>query len=136
MTTVDIKRDPMKEFQDKVTEKLRDNIRDMLPQDVLDTLVNRAVDETFFKDRVITGRYGNDDRKPSWFVEQVTRSAQGYIEAEVNKFIDERKDVIDKALSEFLSENKLTVAFATILAGKIENSMMSMSSQIINSLAR
>ena len=41
------------QFQAKVVERLRDDIRDLLPEEVLKELVTRAVEHEFFKPREI-----------------------------------------------------------------------------------
>ncbi len=43
------KTDPLSEFQKRISEKLRDDIGNMMPDEVLKEMVNRALEEQFFK---------------------------------------------------------------------------------------
>ena len=103
---------PMDDFQAQVISRLRDDIRDLLPEAALAELVKRAVDETFFQERKTDRGYGSYTTRPSWFVEEVTRAAQPMLERAVRDFIASREDVIKQAIDKFLTQERLSVLMA------------------------
>ena len=110
--------DPMQAFQERVKEKLRDDIAGMLPDEALAQLVQRAVDEEFFKKRTVKvgGAYSSaTEERPSWFVQEVTKVAKPLLEAMVRDYVAEHTEVIKKAVDEFLSsQNLLLLTFAVM----------------------
>ena len=106
--------DPMKEFQERVQKKLREDIGAMLPDEVLQALIKKAVEEEFFKERISRGTYGNEtERRPSWFVEAVAKAAKPMLQQHVEAWVEANKDVLKKALQEFMTkENLLLLAMA------------------------
>ena len=105
-TDVAVPADPMKAFQARVIDKLKADIGSMLPDEVLKGLSQKAVDDTFFKERV-EGDSWNKRQRPSWFVEEISKLARPMLEAEVKRFVKENHEVIQKAVNSFLSQNNL-----------------------------
>jgi hypothetical protein len=115
MNQVAVKTDPMTAFQEQLRERVRNDIRDLLPEDAVAGLVKQAVDAEFFKARRIDEGYGRWSEKPSWFVEEVVKAAKPIIEAAVQKTVADNPAVVEKAIKEYLDENRLTVAVASRL---------------------
>ncbi len=114
MDSVAVITNPMKEFQDRVTEKLRKDIGEMLPDNVLADLVQRAVNEQFFKPCIVESRF-HKETKPSWFAEEVTNIARPIIRETVQAYVNNNHDAIKKAVEEFLSRESLSlIAFAAM----------------------
>jgi hypothetical protein len=109
------------EFEQKILERLRNDIRELLPEAALRRLVERAVDETFFKERRIDRGYGNVDVKPSWFVEEIAKTAKPLVQAAVDRFVDERHDLIQQAIDRFVTEQQLTIQLSTRLASMLND---------------
>lgn len=104
--------DPMQAFRDRVLAKLRADIGDMLPDEALAGLVQQAVQDQFFKTRKeVTGDRWNERTvdKPSWFVEEVGRIATPMIEAHVAAYVKDNREVIAKAVKDFLDAQNLTL---------------------------
>lgn len=106
-----IKTDPMAEFQDKLRARVREDIRDLLPEGAVSALVQKAVEDEFFKPRIIVVQgYGSRDREaPSWFVEEVVKAAEPIIKAAVEKCIADHPAAVQKAIDDFLGPNMLAV---------------------------
>lgn len=107
---------PMEDFQFRVVEKLKVDIGSMLPDEVLQGLTQKALNETFFQPRVM-GEGWNKKESPSWFVEEVTRLAKPLLEAEVKRFVDENQEVLKTALNTFLTQNNLMLVAISHLEG-------------------
>jgi hypothetical protein len=109
---------PMDEFQARVVEKLRADIGAMLPDDALAGLVQRAIEEQFFKKRKVQegSSYHRTEREiPSWFVEEAAKIATPLIETLVREYVANNKDQIKAAINEFLqSQHLLLLAMSAI----------------------
>jgi len=109
---------PLKEFYERLAAKLRDDIGGMLPDEVLNQLVAKAVEEEFFKPRTVRvgGHYSTvTEERPSWFVEEVGKAAKPLVEAMVKDYVAEHTDEIKKAGAEFRSpQNLLPLTFAAM----------------------
>ncbi len=100
--------DPMKSFEEKVIEKLRTDIGDMIPDDVLAGLVQKAVEEQFFKPVIQRDQYERiASEKPSWFVQEVVKVAEPVLKEYVKKHIGNWEGEITKAVHDFLKEENL-----------------------------
>ena len=131
---VAIPSDPMKEFREKVAKKLREDIGSMLPDAALTDMVQRAVEEQFFKTRTVKEQWGPDKIIPSWFVEEVAKSAEPIIRELVQLYVKTHQDTIKQAIDEFLDEKYIAfVAFAALRSSTSEDFMM-MADQIVTRL--
>lgn len=115
MSAVTVPTDPITEFQDKLKQRIRDDIRDLLPDSAVAGLVEKAVNEEFFQPRRVDEDYGRWRMEPSWFVTEIRKAAEPIIRAEVSRFIAENPAAIEKVIAEFLDTNKLTVTATGVL---------------------
>lgn len=126
---------PLAAFQERVKEKLRDDIGSMLPDEALAALVQEAVKEQFFKPRKVEEGYRTVD-KPSWFVEEVAKLAQPYIERVMREYVEVNRDALDRALAEFCgAQNLLLLAMASMRAATA-NDVFNMANQIVSQINR
>src|ERR1700744_2588273 len=101
---IDRPRDPMKEFQAKLSAKLRDDIAGMLPADFLGDMARPAVEELFFKKREGNAGYGRVEPLPPYFVEEVGRHARPLIDRMIVEFISAGDEQIKRAIAEYISD--------------------------------
>lgn len=123
--------DPMADFQTKLRERVRSDIRDLLPEDAVSALVTKAVEEEFFKPRQVYTGYRHEDR-PSWFVEEVTKAATPIIKAAVEKTIKDHPDAIERVIREYLDTNKLAVITTSALTDMLGSAIMSLQDTLRN----
>lgn len=95
------------DFQERVAERIRGAIGDLMPDDVLRGLVERAVEESLFKQRPVMG-------KDRWGAETVQRYEHpflpGYVaglvqervDAAIREHMDARREEIDAVVHEVL----------------------------------
>lgn len=124
--------DPMAEFQAKLKDRVRDDIRDLLPDDAVAGLVKKAVEDVFFTPRIVkaTGWSGRDEERPSWFVEEVTKAAEPIIRAAVAKCVADSPQAVEKVISEFLDQNKLAAATAAQLTSMLSGMVMTLQNSL------
>ncbi len=99
--------DPMQGFQNRVLQKIRDDIGKMLPDEVVEGLVQRAIDEEFFRPVKVYSQYGNDKEEPSWFIKEVTKLSKPVLEKYIAEHVKEREKDIKKVIDEFLTTQRL-----------------------------
>jgi hypothetical protein len=134
MNEVTVSNDPMKEFRERVAAKLREDIGAMLPDEALAAMVQQAVRDQFFKPRTIKDGHFHERIEPSWFVAEVTKSAEPVIKAIIEAYVKENHDVIEKAVKEFLDEKYMAfVAFAALRVSTNED-FMTMANEIVTRL--
>lgn len=123
--------DPLKAFEEKVINKIKTDIGAMLPDEVLYGLAKKAVDEQFFKDRVIkTGYYNETRTEPSNFVKAVIEAARPMLTELVKKFVEENQDVLRKGLEEFLTKESLLLILMAQLREESASSMRELVNEV------
>ena len=128
----------MDEFRERVTEKLKHDIGEMLPDNVLEQLTQRAVDEQFFKEREVVVNPGSwsskTEKRPSWFVEEVGKIAEPIIREAIEKFIDKHIDDIESAINKYVSEQNLTITASAMVASQMSSHMYTNVDMIVQSI--
>ena len=133
---IDKAKDPMQQFRDRVKEKLKEDIADLLPDDVLAGMVEQAINEEFFKERVTRNNYGSETgREPSWFVQEVVKIATPIIKRAINDYLENHRDIIDKALQDFLTEQNLAAMMFTSLRTATQQDMQNFVNTIAERLS-
>ena len=127
-------KDPMRTFQDKVVEKVRMDIGEMLPDDALAKLVQRAVDEQFFKDRVVNDGSFHKKTGPSWFVQEVAKVADPIIKEHVEKYVADNADTIEEAVKMYLSDANLTLIAVAAMQAHTHQQIFEAANQIVQQI--
>jgi hypothetical protein len=92
-------RSKMAEFHERLKDKLREHIAEMIPPEVVGEMAKQVVSEEFFKDTPsVQNSYGReiDPPKPSKFKQMISAAAEPFIKAEVSKFMVEHQHEIAK----------------------------------------
>jgi hypothetical protein len=128
----------MQTFEEKVKSRLKETIADMLPDEALAALVQRAVDEQFFKPRKTgTGAY-NDPYKdaPGWFVSEVAKLAEPIIKEHVEKAFAMRRNAIEEAVRKFVAEQNLALLMTTAITQNMSQMMFDAAYKIVQEVRR
>ncbi len=123
--------DPMVQFQADLTKRIREDIKDLLPEGALLELVKKAVEQEFFQPKIKKDQYGRvEAAEPSWFVKEVVKRAEPLMIRLVTDTFAEHDELIEKVIKNFLDENKLTILITHQLISHFEN----LSTEMINKL--
>jgi len=79
-----------KSFEEKMKERIKDSIGELITDEELSKLVERAVDEVFFKEQVIHKSYGRDEYKPSLICDIIEKLLKKSVERNISMYIDTR----------------------------------------------
>ncbi len=111
-------------FQDSVKDKMADLVADSLPDEVLTEMVQRAVEEMLFSDRIThTNKYGSERKiDPSWFKDEVMKIAKPLIEQTVREKIEAHESDIEQAIADMIIGNEMMARFTNALAERLDKS--------------
>lgn len=110
-----------KTLQERVGERIRDQIGDLLTDDDLKKLVDTALQEAFFKDRRVgEDRYGRFDTKPPLLVEHVHQLLQAQVKVAAQQWINDHADEVRKII-----DARLSGGFSAMLAGVVDSAFQS-----------
>lgn len=93
-------------FQDRMFEKIRDSIGDLMTEEDLKKLVDAALHKAFFEERVTKGQYWNspEERKPPVLIERFVEFFQPMIDKAVAQYIEDHKDEFKKIIQDNLDK--------------------------------
>lgn len=123
--------DPMQQFQQKVIDKIRDDIAQMLPEDVIQGLFEKALNQAFFEPQKIeqgSGWGAKTVEKPSWFLTALTEQAKPILEKQIKEIVDRKKPEIEEAIKKFVEEQNLMLIALSAMGVQ----MADLKSQIYN----
>ena len=124
--------DPMNDFQEKIIKRLRDDIREMLPDEALEKLALRAVDDEFFKPRERFDSYSRViDSRPSWFVEKVAEIARPIIQEKAAQFVEANQSLIEKSIYSFVSAENLSLLMCAAMSKATSQQIMEAADLIV-----
>ena len=65
MTTKELT--PQQTFEEKIKDRIRADIGDLIPDEMLREMVKRSLEDFFFKDTEHQKTYGGIEKRPGWF---------------------------------------------------------------------
>jgi len=97
---------PQQSFEEKVKSRLKENIGDLMPDEVLQDMVKKAMQEMFFtrREKKQEGWSGRTEVFPSWFEDEVSRLLKDRVLEEIKIGIENKREEIRKAASELITE--------------------------------
>lgn len=107
-------------FQDKIFAKIKESIGDLMTDDDLKRLVEAAMQDAFFKERVTTGSYGHKESKPPVLVELVDKLVRDRVDVAVKEWLEAHSAEILKLLNE-----RLTAGATQFIASSFDYRMAS-----------
>ena len=132
MNEVTTNTDPMAEFRERVLKKLQADIGEMMPDEALSGLIERAVEEQFFKPVIEVNDYGRETKnEPSWFVREVAKVAEPFIKREVANWITDHEDEIGQAVKQFLDDKSLMILTLQAMKQHTQNDLFMATQEIV-----
>ena len=121
-------RNPLGDFGTKLEARIREDIKELLPEDALQRLIEKAVNDSFFKPRVLPrfsgGRYRTETYDaPSWFVTAVTEASEGILKRMVKEFVDDQEEVIEQVVTATLQDHFIAVMVGEAMIRKVEGAL-------------
>jgi hypothetical protein len=111
-----------KTLQERVGDRIREQIGDLMTDDDLRLLVDRALTDAFFKERRETRHYGQDIIHPPPVVELVRDLLKQRVDAAAAVWLAEHKDELGKHIDNAIGKGFLTF-FTQWLDVKMQNDL-------------
>lgn len=106
------KETPMESFMEKVKIKVRDDIASMIPDDVIQNLIQQVVKDEFFKkNKVNVGTNWNPvwEERPTEFQKLVLEAVRPIMNERAQKFLESNKEEIDELIKEVLNNGLMNI---------------------------
>ncbi len=124
---------PVQDFQDKLIERVRNDIGELLPDEVLQQVVAKAFEKAFFEERRTTDNYNRTETKEPLLVETVRKAAAEAMKAATHEWLAENPEIMEKMIEQQLKEGLAMAAFQTVrelIDGKIGTLRIEVASEL------
>ena len=92
------------DFQTRMFERIREQMGDLLSEEDLRKLVEKAVEKAFFEERIERQTYGRDIVHPPAFVEMVKVEAKPMVQAAVDKWMRDNADEMGERIDQIIRD--------------------------------
>ncbi len=113
---------PTKTLQERVGDRIRDQIGDLMTDEDLKLLVDRALTDAFFKDRRESRQYGPDIIHPPAIVELVKGLLQARVDAACVSWLSEHKDELGEHIDDAVGRGFMKM-FQVWLDAKVQGDL-------------
>lgn len=93
-----------KAFAERIFERIKDGLGDLMTDAELKVLLHRAIEEAFFTPRTENYGYSNTRQIPSYFVEMTRDLLKGQVQALINEYFEANRDDIKVQIAGVLQE--------------------------------
>lgn len=121
---------PFKEFQERLREKLKDDIGSLIPPAALQEVVETAVKEAFFGSQ--KDSYGRTT--DSWLHTELKKVLEPTIKEEVRAVVAKNKDEINEMISKHIEANQLSLMLSMAVADSIKSQTTDVFYQLVQKL--
>ena len=92
---------PQQNFEERVKDKLRDAIPDLITDDEIQAMVTKSLEDLFFKKRIVPGPGWNNDKEIPPLLHEITAELLGpAVDKAVKEYIESNKEAVNKAIEE------------------------------------
>ena len=92
---------PQQTFQQKLEERIRKDIGELMPDEALSKIVASAIEKAFFEERVIEGRYFSDRQiEVPWIVKIMRELLDARVNEAVKKWMFENDEKVRDMIAE------------------------------------
>lgn len=89
-------------FQEKMFERIREQMGDLLTDDDLKVLVEKAVNDAFFKPVVVNPGTYHERKEPPYFVQLVKDLLRNEVSNQLAQFIKDNPEIVNNSIQEAL----------------------------------
>ena len=129
---------PQQSFEQKLSDRIREDIGELMPAEALAEIVSKAIEKSFFEERKVSDRgyYDNGRKEVPWIVALVKKEMDARVQVAVKEWVASNGDKIEKTIKDRFDEGMATAVVRTI-DNIFQPSMQNLQSQmsdVINSL--
>ncbi len=91
-------------FQERMMERIKGSIGELMTDDELKKIVSRGVDEAFFKQTIIKRDYGREDVIEPWLFPFLRKLLEDRMKEFIDAHLESRKEEIVVKVNEFIQK--------------------------------
>lgn len=95
---------PQQTFEQKISDRIRADIGELMPDEVLKGIVGRAMEKAFFAETVTSDRYGHRETKPPLVAEIIKELLETKVRKATLEYLHENDEKVQEMLDERLSK--------------------------------
>jgi hypothetical protein len=116
-------------FQEKIGDRLRSDIGDLIPDDALAEMVNKAINDMFFTPKEGNPGGYHSAKLPSWFQDEVEKVLHSEMQKHIKKWVHANEYEIESAVKESMTSASGDI-LAKLVTNAIANAGMSIGDQV------
>lgn len=120
-------------FQDKLKKRIQDSIGDLMTDEDLSKLVNAAMQDAFFQDKVTRNNYGQETYTPPPLHAIIKELLKDKVETCAKEYIESHSEEVAKIVKEYLDTN-IASAFMRSINNMFQNDLYNFQNNIMNRL--
>jgi hypothetical protein len=123
-------------FQQRMFERIRESMGELLSEDDLKELLERTIEKSFFEERIVPSSnyyYDRDKKKPSLFQELVTEQVQPMMEKAITTWLQDNSEQVTTTIDAVLKDGLLG-ALSKAIEYKMQTPILNLRQEISNKL--
>lgn len=122
-------------FQQRMFERIRESMGDLLSEDDLKELLERTIEKSFFEERAVPAQsyYDRDKKKQSLFQELVTEQVQPMMEKAITAWLQDNSEQVTSTIDAVLKDGILS-ALSQAIEYKMQTPVFNLRHEISNKL--
>lgn len=93
-----------KNFQERMMERVKDSIGDLITDDELKVIVEKGIDEAFFKPKIIVKEYGRTESLDPLIYKVVKELLSENVNKHVTTYMKKNPDKVEQAIQEVIKD--------------------------------
>ena len=127
---------PQQSFQQKLMDRIRDDIGELMPDEALSEIVGKAIEKSFFEERETKdGYYGHHRTEIPWLVKLTRDELNLRVHAAVTKWFGENDEKVRAMVQERFDEGIVACSVRAI-NGMFQGPMMNLQAKIDDRLQK
>lgn len=99
-----------KSFQERMFDRIRDQMGDLMTQDELKKIVETAIDKAFFEPVITKDGYGHvRDTQPPFFVSLIKKEVQDQVTGCIKAWLKENPEKVDQVINDAIGKGMLGI---------------------------
>jgi lantibiotic modifying enzyme len=102
-----------KTFQERMFERVRDQMGDLLTDDDLKKIVNSAVQKAFFEERVVRSGY-SDVKEPAIFVKMMEHELRDRVSKATEQWLKDNPEIVTQTIERVIQDGIFKAVMQTL----------------------
>ena len=122
-------------FQQRMFERIRESMGELLSEEDLKELLEKAIEKSFFEERIVqsSSYFGGNQKKPSLFQELVTEQVQPMMEKAITAWLQDNSEQVTSTIDAVLKDGLLG-ALSKAIEQKMQTPVFNLRQEISNKL--